>query len=95
LDVLLVLALQQHGFRKLEALVIALLILIAGCFAVELMLSQPSPSDILGGLVPSTEIISNPGMLYIAIGILGAPVMPHNLYLHSAIVQTRQYRRDD
>ena len=90
LDVLLILLLQQHGFRKLEAFIIALLIIIAGCFAFELALSQPSISAIAGGLVPTTEIISNPAMLYIAIGILGATVMPHNLYLHSSIVQTRR-----
>ena len=91
LDVLLILLLQQHGFRKLEAFIIALLIIIAGCFAFELALSQPSIAAIAGGLVPSTEIVTNPAMLYIAIGILGATVMPHNLYLHSSIVQTRRY----
>ena len=91
LDVLLILLLQQHGFRKLEAFIIALLIIIAGCFAFELALSQPNIAAIAGGLVPSTEIVTNPAMLYIAIGILGATVMPHNLYLHSSIVQTRRY----
>ncbi|MEO6360141.1 MAG: Nramp family divalent metal transporter, partial [Sphingomicrobium sp.] len=90
LDVLLILLLQQHGFRKLEAFIIALLVIIAGCFAFELALSQPSIAAIAGGLAPTTEIISNPAMLYIAIGILGATVMPHNLYLHSSIVQTRR-----
>jgi manganese transport protein len=90
LDVLLILLLQQHGFRKLEAFIVALLIIIAGCFAFELALSQPSIAAIAGGLIPTTEIISNPAMLYIAIGILGATVMPHNLYLHSSIVQTRR-----
>lgn len=94
-DVLLVLALQQHGFRKLEAFVIALLVLIGGCFAIELTLSHPNSSAILAGLIPRAQIVTNPAMLYIAIGILGATVMPHNLYLHSAIVQTRQYRRND
>ncbi|MBA2467401.1 MAG: Nramp family divalent metal transporter [Sphingomonas sp.] len=93
LDVLLILMLQQHGFRKLEAFIIALLIVIAGCFAFELALSQPSLSAIAGGLVPKVEIITNPAMLYIAIGILGATVMPHNLYLHSSIVQTRRIAR--
>jgi manganese transport protein len=93
LDVLLILFLQQHGFRKLEAFIIALLLIIAGCFAVELALSQPSITGIAGGLVPKAEVISNPAMLYIAIGIIGATVMPHNLYLHSAIVQTRSYAR--
>jgi len=94
-DVLLILLLQQHGFRKLEAFIVALLIIIAGCFAVELALSQPSLSAIAGGLVPAPEIVTNPAMLYIAIGILGATVMPHNLYLHSSIVQTRAFDRSD
>jgi manganese transport protein len=92
LDVLLILALQKHGFRKLEAFIIALLVIIAGCFAVELLLAQPSLAGIAAGLVPSPDIVANPAMLYIAIGILGATVMPHNLYLHSAIVQTRRVR---
>jgi manganese transport protein len=91
LDVLLILLLQQRGFRKLEAFIIALLLVIALCFAVELALSQPSLAAIAGGLVPDPEIVTNPAMLYIAIGILGATVMPHNLYLHSAIVQTRAF----
>jgi len=95
LDVLLILLLQQHGFRKLEAFIVALLIIIAGCFAVELALSQPSLAAIAGGLVPDPEIVTNPAMLYIAIGILGATVMPHNLYLHSAIVQTRAFDQTD
>ena len=95
LDTLLVLTLQQRGFRKLEAVVIALLVLVAACFAIELAMSRPSGSEILGGLVPTTQIISNPAMLYIAIGILGATVMPHNLYLHSALVQTRRYAKTD
>ena len=93
LDVLLILLLQQRGFRKLEAFIIALLIIIAGCFAVELALAQPSVAAIAGGLIPSPEIVTNPAMLYIAIGILGATVMPHNLYLHSSIVQTRNFGR--
>ncbi len=91
LDVLLILVLQQVGFRKLEAFIIALLVIIAGCFAFELALSQPSFAAIAGGLVPRAEIVTNPAMLYIAIGILGATVMPHNLYLHSSIVQTRRF----
>ncbi len=93
LDVMLILALQQRGFRWLEAFVIALLVIIAGCFAVELALSQPEIGAIAGGLVPKAEIVTNPAMLYIAIGIIGATVMPHNLYLHSSIVQTRQFDR--
>jgi len=95
LDVLLILLLQQRGFRKLEAFIIALLIIIAGCFAVELALSQPEIGAVLRGYVPTTEIVTNPAMLYIAIGILGATVMPHNLYLHSAIVQTRAFDQDE
>jgi manganese transport protein len=90
-DVLLILALQRHGFRYLEAFIVALLILIAGCFAVELAWAQPSVAAIAAGLLPRAEIVTNPAMLYIAIGILGATVMPHNLYLHSSIVQTRRY----
>jgi len=88
-DVLLILLLQQHGFRRLEAFIVALLIIIAGCFAVELALSQPNLAAIASGLIPRPEIVTNPAMLYIAIGIIGATVMPHNLYLHSSIVQTR------
>jgi manganese transport protein len=95
LDVLLILLLQQRGFRKLEAFVVALLIIIAGCFAVELALSQPAIADIARGFIPKAEVVTNPAMLYIAIGIIGATVMPHNLYLHSSIVQTRRYERDD
>lgn len=91
LDVLLILALQRYGFRKLEAMIVALLALIAGCFLFELAVSQPSLSGILGGLAPSPRIVTDPKMLYLAIGILGATVMPHNLYLHSAIVQTRRF----
>lgn len=91
LDVLLILVLQQYGFRKLEAFIVALLIIIAGCFAFELALSNPSLSAIASGLIPRPEIVTNPAMLYIAIGILGATVMPHNLYLHSSIVQTRRF----
>jgi len=95
LDVLLILALQQHGFRKLEAFIIALLIIIAGCFGVELVLSQPDLAKIASGFIPRSDVVTNPAMLYIAIGIIGATVMPHNLYLHSAIVQTRRFDRDE
>jgi manganese transport protein len=91
LDVLIVLYLQQHGFRIVEALVVLLILGIAGAFAVELLLSKPVPRDVLAGFVPSPAIVRNVDMLYIALGILGATVMPHNLYLHSSIVQTRQY----
>ncbi len=94
-DVLLILALQRFGFRLLEAFIVTLLIVIAGCFAYELWIAQPDLAAIAGGLVPTTHIITNPAMLYIAIGILGATVMPHNLYLHSSIVQTRAFDTDD
>lgn len=91
LDVLLVLYLQNKGFRMLEALVIALFVVVGGCFLFELIVSRPDPVAVAKGFIPTTEIIRNPEMLYIAIGILGATVMPHNLYLHSSIVQTRKY----
>jgi manganese transport protein len=91
LDVLIVLFLQHRGFRYVEALVISLIALIAGSFAVELWLSRPDLTALAVGFVPRAEILRNPSMLYIAIGILGATVMPHNLYLHSSIVQTRKY----
>jgi manganese transport protein len=91
LDVMLVLLLQRKGFRLLEALVIALVALIGGCFLFEILLARPELAPLLGGFVPSGEIVRNPQMLYLAMGILGATVMPHNLYLHSSIVQTRRY----
>ena len=91
LDVLVVLFLQNKGFRYIEALVITLIIIIGGCFAWEIVASQPNLLGIAKGFVPSPQIVADPGMLYIAIGILGATVMPHNLYLHSSIVQTRRY----
>src|SRR5437868_4965293 len=91
LDVLIVLFLQNKGFRYIEALVITLIAVIGGCFAWELIASRPDLVGIAKGFVPSPQIVSDPGMLYIAIGILGATVMPHNLYLHSSIVQTRRY----
>jgi len=93
LDVLLILFLQQRGFRFLEALVLALIGTIGVCFALEIVFSRPDIFGIVGGFVPSSRIVRDPGMLYIAIGILGATVMPHNLYLHSAIVQTRAFER--
>ncbi len=91
LDVLIVLFLQHHGFRYVEALVVALIVLIAGSFAIELWLARPDYVAVAAGFIPRTEILTDPNMLYIAIGILGATVMPHNLYLHSSIVQTRKY----
>lgn len=95
LDVLLLLYLQHRGFRWLESIVAALIFVILLCFAYEIILARPEVSAILGGLVPQKEVVTDPGMLYIAIGILGATVMPHNLYLHSSIVQTRDFARTD
>ena len=91
LDVLVVLYLQNHGFRYVEALVIGLILAIAGSFAVELYLAKPDLAAVAVGFVPRSIILRDRNMLYIAIGILGATVMPHNLYLHSSIVQTRKY----
>ena len=93
IDVMLVLYLQNKGFRLLEALVIALVATVGVCFLFEIFLSKPDVGGVLSGFIPSGEILKNPTMLYIAIGILGATVMPHNLYLHSSIVQTRQYEQ--
>ncbi len=90
-DILVVLLLQNKGFRYIESIVIALIVTIAVCFGFEMVLSKPEIGGILTGFIPSSKIISNPDMLYIALGILGATVMPHNLYLHSSIVQTRKY----
>ncbi|WP_309671347.1 Nramp family divalent metal transporter [Gemmatimonas sp.] len=90
-DVLIVLYLQNKGFRLLEALVIALIAVVGGCFLFELFISKPDMGAVARGFIPTTQIFTNPEMLYIAIGILGATVMPHNLYLHSSIVQTRKY----
>ena len=93
LDVLAVLFLQNKGFRYVEAVVVTLILTIAGCFAFELFFAQPSLTGVMLGFVPSTEILKNQSMLYVSIGILGATVMPHNLYLHSSIVQTRNFER--
>src|SRR5262247_2432372 len=92
LDVMIVLFLQHKGFRYVEALVVALIVAIAASFAIEIWWSSPNPTDVAVGFIPRTEILANPEMLYIAIGILGATVMPHNLYLHSSIIQTRMYQ---
>src|SRR5271155_5306945 len=94
LDVLLILLLQNRGFRYLEALVIVLIGTIAALFGFEIVLSRPEWAPILSNLfIPQQQLLTNPEMLYIGIGILGATVMPHNLYLHSSIVQTRNYPR--
>jgi manganese transport protein len=89
--VLLVLYLQNKGFRLIEALVITLVATIGACFLFEIIRSRPDAAGVARGFVPTAEILRNPGMLYVAMGILGATVMPHNLYLHSSIVQTRKY----
>src|ERR687885_1387280 len=91
LDVLVLLFLQGKGFRYVEALVITLVATVGVCFTAEILFSKPDVGGILLGYAPKVEIVADPGMLYIAIGILGATVMPHNLYLHSSIVQTRRY----
>ena len=95
LDVMLILFLQNRGFRYIEALVVSLIGVIGICFGLEILFSRPDLAGIAKGFfVPSKEILTNREMLYISIGILGATVMPHNLYLHSAVVQTRDYKRD-
>jgi manganese transport protein len=91
LDVFIILLLQNKGFRLLEAIVVALIVTISICFLFEIVVSRPDLGGVARGFIPSPQIVTNPTMLYIAIGILGATVMPHNLYLHSSVVQTRQY----
>ena len=91
LDVIMVLFLQGKGFRYIEALVITIIAIIGGCFIAEMIFAKPDAGGLLLGYVPSLEILQNQAMLYIAVGILGATVMPHNLYLHSSIVQTRSW----
>ncbi len=95
LDAFLLLLLMNRGFRFLEAFVIALLVVIAGCFLVQIALAAPPIAAVMAGFMPTSEIFTNSEMLYIAIGIIGATVMPHNLYLHSSIVQTRDFERND
>ncbi|AIZ65307.1 manganese transporter [Hymenobacter sp. DG25B] len=95
LDVLVVLMLQSRGFRVLESIVGGLIMLIFGCFLYEIIVSNPDYFALLQGLVPQPEVVTNPQMLYVAIGILGATVMPHNLYLHSSIVQTRAIEQNE
>ena len=91
LDVLVVLYVQRLGFRYVEAIVVTLVVGIASCFALELAMARPDLAAVLAGFVPTADVTRDPEMLYIAVGILGATVMPHNLYLHSSIVQTRKY----
>ncbi len=94
LDVLLLLYLQNKGVRVLEALVITLVATVGVCFAFELILARPDIGGVMRGFIPTADIMRDRDKLYIAIGILGATVMPHNLYLHSSIVQTRKYAQD-
>ena len=93
-DTLVLLALQRFGFRRLEAVVMTLILLIILCFGYELILAKPDLSALAAGLVPQSAIFRDSGALFIAVGIIGATVMPHNLYLHSALVQTRRYGLD-
>ena len=95
LDVLLVLLMQNKGFRLIESLVAGLIFLIFACFLYEIIASRPDWLGLAHGLVPQLEVVTNPAMLYVAIGILGATVMPHNLYLHSSIVQVRQIEQTE
>jgi manganese transport protein len=90
-DVFVILWLQTRGFRWIEAFIITLLGVIALCFGIQIALADPNWGEVIRGFAPTTEIVTNPNMLYIALGIIGATVMPHNLYLHSGIVQTRAY----
>lgn len=94
-DILIILYFQHKGFRLIESIVASLIFVILLCFGYEIVVSRPAIMPLLSGLLPKAEIVYNPSMLYIAIGILGATVMPHNLYLHSSIVQTRNYERND
>jgi manganese transport protein len=91
LDVFLILWMQRLGFRWIEVFVVALLGIIAACFAVQIALANPDWRGVILGFAPTVEIVKNPEMLYLALGILGATVMPHNLYLHSGVVQTRRF----
>src|SRR5437773_3371944 len=91
LDVFLILWMQNLGFRYVEALIVALLGVIAVCFSIQIALADPEWGAVIRGFAPTTDIVRNPDMLYLAIGILGATVMPHNLYLHSGVVQTRRF----
>lgn len=90
-----VLGLMGHGFRQIEAIVLGLVVTIGACFAVQLMMASPDSSSIMAGFIPRAESLRHPEMLCLSIGILGATVMPHNLYLHSSIVQTRRAARDE
>ncbi len=95
LDVFIILYLQKLGFRWIEAFIITLLGVIAACFAVQIAMADPEWGQVVKGFAPTTDIVTNPAMLYLSLGIIGATVMPHNLYLHSGVVQTRAYGRSD
>jgi manganese transport protein len=90
-DVFLILWMQQLGFRYVEALVVTLFVVIAVCFGIQIAMADPDWGQVIRGFAPTVQIVKNPEMLYLALGILGATVMPHNLYLHSGIVQTRRF----
>ena len=94
-DVFLLLFIMRFGFRKIEAIVGTLIFTVLAIFVFEVFISSPQLTDILNGFVPHKEIVTNQGILYIALGIIGATIMPHNLYLHSSIVQSRKYDRHD
>ena len=95
LDVLLLLALTRLGYRWLEALVAVLVVTVAACIGIELLLAKPAMADLLAGFIPTTAVITRPGMLFVALGIIGATVMPHNLYLHSSIVGSRDFGKTE
>jgi manganese transport protein len=95
LDVLIILFLQGKGFRYIEALVVTLIATIGGCFLIEIILAKPNLGAVGAGFLPTPELLHNRAMLFVAIGIIGATVMPHNLYLHSSIVQTRRFKRTE
>jgi manganese transport protein len=91
LDVFLILWLQNLGFRWIEAFIVTMLAVITACFSIQIALADPDWGGVIRGFAPTIEIVTNPDMLYLALGILGATVMPHNLYLHSGVVQTRRF----
>jgi len=93
--VLVLLALTRLGFRWLESLVAVLVLTIAACIGVELLLAKPVVAEMMKGFIPTTDVLTRPGMLFVALGIIGATVMPHNLYLHSSIVGSRDFGRTE
>ena len=95
LDVFVVLGLQRFGFRKLEAVIVALIAIVAACLLAQLVLARPDVGAVLHGFVPVPQVVTNRQALYLAVGVIGATIMPHNLYLHSSIVQTRRYSLTD